>query len=151
MVLPQLYLDTTVPSALLDDRAPERQELTRLFWEERLSDFTPVVSIVTIGEIRNTPDVARSQALEDLVSDFDLLPLGEEARRLSEIYIRRGIFTRKQRADSQHLAIASANRIRYLVSWNFKHLVKLSTRKEANLVNMLLGYDSIEIVVPPEL
>mgnify|MGYP001613143868 CR=1 FL=1 len=30
------YLDTTVPSAYFDERAPDRQRLTREFWNGRL-------------------------------------------------------------------------------------------------------------------
>ena len=39
----------------------------------------------------------------------------------------------------------------YFASWNFKHLVKVGTRREVNLVNALEGYEQIEIIVPPEL
>jgi len=43
MLGPRVYLDTSVPSAYWDDRAPERQELTKRFWSERLPDFDPVI------------------------------------------------------------------------------------------------------------
>ena len=35
--------------------------------------------------------------------------------------------------------------------WNFKHIVKVSTRRAVNLFNTLMGYEVIEIVAPPEL
>jgi len=50
-----------------------------------------------------------------------------------------------------HVAIASVHRIPYLASWNFRHLVRVQTRREVSLLNTLRGYDSIEIVAPPEL
>jgi len=28
-----------------------------------------------------------------------------------------------------------------LVSWNFEHIVKIKTKREVNVVNVLLGYD----------
>ena len=43
------------------------------------------------------------------------------------------------------------NGVDYLCSWNFTHLVKVSTRREVNLVNSLMGYGQVEIVAPPEL
>lgn len=43
------------------------------------------------------------------------------------------------------------NGVRYLVSWNFKHIVNVSTRREVNLINALMGYELIELLVPPEL
>ena len=44
MVLQRLYLDTTVPSAYIDARAPDRQRLTEEFWRERLPSSEPVIS-----------------------------------------------------------------------------------------------------------
>lgn len=36
-------------------------------------------------------------------------------------------------------------------SSNFRHLVRVQTRREVNLVNALRGYQPIEIAAPPEL
>ena len=51
----QVYLDTTVPSAYYDDRAPDRERLTRIFWVERLPNFKPVISDIVLSEIYDTP------------------------------------------------------------------------------------------------
>jgi hypothetical protein len=37
------------------------------------------------------------------------------------------------------------------VSWNFNHLVKAKTRKLLNSVNILEGFNPVEIISPPEL
>ncbi len=66
-------------------------------------------------------------------------------------YIKRGIFPEKYTSDANHIAIAVVSGIDYFASWNFKHLVKVNTRREVNLVNALLGYQQIEIIAPPEL
>jgi len=50
-----------------------------------------------------------------------------------------------------HIAIAVVNDVDYLISWNFKHLVKVNTRRIVNLTNILLGFNQIEIIAPPEL
>jgi hypothetical protein len=34
------------------------------------------------------------------------------------------------------------------VSWNFEHIVKLKTKREINAINVLLGYNQIEIIEP---
>ena len=57
----------------------------------------------------------------------------------------------KYTSDANHVAIAVVHGIGYLASWNFRHLVKVNTRREVNLVNALEGYNPIEIVAPPEL
>ena len=38
-----------------------------------------------------------------------------------------------------------------LVSWNFKHLVNMETRRKVKAVNLLKGYKEIEVVSPEEL
>ena len=151
MIKPKVYLDTTVPSAYHDDRTPDRQRLTKQFWTERLPDFECVISTIVLIEINDTPDAERRDNIEGLIDDFEVLEFGEEAYELAQEYVERGIFPEKYTSDANHVAIAVVNGIGYFASWNFKHLVKVNTRREVNLVNALLGYQQIEIIAPPEL
>lgn len=80
-----------------------------------------------------------------------MLSIDEEASRLAQEYVQRGIFPEKYESDANHVAIAVVNGIGYLLSWNFKHLVKVATRREVNLVNAIAGYGQIEMIAPPEL
>jgi predicted nucleic acid-binding protein len=151
IVKPRLYLDTSVPSAHFDSRAPERQGLTRQFWLQRLPEFDAAVSTLVLAEIADTPDSERRRNMEELISGFAVLELNAEAEALAEAYVVQGVFAAPDRGDALHVAIASANRIGYLASWNFKHMVRVRTRREVSLVNALRGYDPVEIVAPPEL
>jgi predicted nucleic acid-binding protein len=148
---PKVYLDTTVPSAYYDERAPDRQRLTRQFWTERLPNFEAVISNIVLSEIRDTPDAEKRAKMEELVSGFDVLAFDEEADSLAQEYVRRGIFPEKYVSDANHVAIAVVNEIGYFVSWNFEHVVKVRTRREVNLVNALTEHGPIEILAPPEL
>lgn len=145
------YLDASVPSAYHDERAPDRQRLTREFWSGRLLEFEAVISEIVLQEILDTPAIEKRQLLKDLIDDFAVLDFNDEARRLSSEFMRRRIFPDRYVADAQHVAIAVVNRVDYLCSWNFTHLVKVSTRREVNLVNSLMGYGQVEIIAPPEL
>jgi hypothetical protein len=89
--------------------------------------------------------------MEDLVRDFIVIRFDEQVDELAQEYIARGIFPEKYLSDANHIAIAAVNRIGYFASWNFKHIVKVKTRREVNLVNSIKGYEQIEIVAPPEL
>ena len=151
MIKSKVYLDTTVPSAYHDDRTPDRQRLTKQFWTERLPDFECVISTIVLIEINDTPDPERRDNIEGLIDDFEVLEFGEEAYELAQEYVERGIFPEKYTSDANHVAIAVVNGIGYFASWNFKHLVRVNTRREVNLVNALLGYQQIEIIAPPEL
>jgi hypothetical protein len=151
MAKPKVYLDTSVPGAYLDSRWPERQVLTQEFWRERLPSYEPVISVVVLEEIRNTPNPALQANMEALVERFIVLPLDIEAEDLAAQYLKTGIFPTKYSLDAQHAAIASVHRIEYLASWNFKHLVKVATRRQISLVNSFKGYGNLEIVAPAEL
>ena len=47
--------------------------------------------------------------------------------------------------------VTSVFHVPYLASWNFRHLVRVRTRREVSLINVMHGYEPIEIVAPPEL
>ena len=150
-VINRVYLDTTVPSAYYDDRAPDRQRLTQEFWQGRCLEMDAVISTITLLEIRNTPNEDKREKMENLVQNLTVLNFSNEADNLAQEYVRRGIFPEKFTSDANHVAIAVVHGIGYLASWNFRHLVKVNTRREVNLVNALEGYNPIEIVAPPEL
>jgi hypothetical protein len=147
----KIYLDTTVPSAYFDDRAPDRQRLTQSFWNFRMKAFDPHISEIVSKEIRDTPDPKKRKRMEALVASIATLDLIPEARELAKEYLKYGIFQEKYLADANHVAVAVLNGIGYLLSWNFRHLVKVKTRREVNLVNALHGFEPIEIISPPEL
>jgi predicted nucleic acid-binding protein len=151
MIKPKVYLDTTVPSAYYDERTPDRLRLTREFWTERLPLFKPVISTIVRMEIQDTPDKKKREKINALIEGFDTLVFEEEADTLAQEYIKREIFPEKYLSDANHLAIAVVYGIDYFISWNFRHLVKVKTRREVNLVNALKGYEPIEIIAPPEL
>jgi hypothetical protein len=147
----RVYLDTTVPSAMFDERTPDRQRLTSQFWTERLPFFRVVVSSIVLMEIQETPDLKKRGKILELVSGLAVLAFDQEADDLAQGYVKRGIFPAKYTSDANHIAIAVVNGVEFFASWNFRHLVKVSTRREVNLVNALKGYGVIEIVAPPEL
>lgn len=72
----------------------------------------------------------------------------EEIKILSEEYVLRRIIPVKHIEDAVHIAVMTVNSIDILVSWNFEHIVKLKTKREVNAMNVLLGYNLIEIVEP---
>lgn len=53
--------------------------------------------------------------------------------------------------DSLHIAVAVFNGMDYILSWNFRHLVRNKTRDVVRMVNSLNGFRNIEIISPPEI
>jgi len=49
-----------------------------------------------------------------------------------------------------HVALATVNRADAIISWNFKHIVRLDKIKAYNLVNTKNGYGVVTILSPKE-
>ena len=64
----------------------------------------------------------------------------DEALALAGAYIRDGAVSEAHRVQ----------RVDVLVSWNFKHIVKLSRIRAYNAVNLKLGHPELEIRSPME-
>jgi predicted nucleic acid-binding protein len=145
----RLYLDTSVISAYQDDRLPERRQATREFWG-RLAEYDVTISELTVTEVEATASADLRARLLDLIRSFTVLPVGDDARRLAQEYVRRGVFSAATVEDATHVAAAVVTRQDMLVSWNFRHLVNRRRRALINETNILLGYPRIEILSPPE-
>jgi predicted nucleic acid-binding protein len=144
----KVYFDTSVPNAYLDDRNPVRQESTMDFWA-RIDQYKVFVSDIVIEEIEASDDKSKRANLLDLIKGFDKLSSKKEGiETLAEEYVMRRIIPLKHIEDAVHIAIATVNSLDVLVSWNFVHIVKLKTKREVNVVNVLLGYNQLEIVEP---
>ena len=146
---PRLYLDTSVVSAYVDDRLPERGRATVEFWE-RLVEYDVTISELTLTEIQETENPEQREEMVRLVRPFAVLPIAEEARRLARQYVHPAVFSPGTGDDALHVAVAVTSRQEIFVSWNFWHLVNCRRRGLINEVNILLGYPRIEILAPPE-
>lgn len=144
----KLYLDTSVPNAYFDEKNSYRQEMTRQFWAN-LKHYQVFISDLVIKEIEATGDKELRKNLLTLIEHFDSLSTkGEEIRILAAEYVTKGIIPVKHIEDAIHIAVTTINSLDIMASWNFEHIVKLKTKREVNAVNILLGYNSIEIVEP---
>lgn len=144
-----VYLDTSVISALFDERTPDRKALTESAWDT-LVQYDVYISEMVIEELNAAPEHLREKYLAK-VANFTILPITKEADELAAKYVNEGIFPEKYYDDALHVAVASVNDIEYLLSWNFKHLVKVKTRRLVSLVNSTEDYSIVEIIAPPEL
>jgi len=145
----RLYLDTSVISAHVDERLPERRRATLEFWE-RLPGYDVAISELTITEVRAARDAALRERMLTAIAGFRVLSVDESARSLAQEYVRRGVFSAAMAIDGLHVALAVTARQDILVSWNFRHLVNRRRRALINDVNAVIGYPSIEILAPPE-
>lgn len=148
----KLYLDGSVPSAYFDVKNPERMRITQEFWtiKER---FVLWISELTIREIDATMDKESKAKMSNLIKPIkSVLKINEEAIKLAELYVEwKAISPKYARTDALHIAVATLNDIDYLLSWNYRHIVKEKTRSVVNLVNASRGLREIKLITPGEI
>jgi len=148
------YLDTSVISALFDEKNPERKSLTEAFLK-RARILEVCISQITLGEIEQTPDVELRNKMRGAISQFSILRFlynnVESVEWLAKEYVRYGAVPEGYPEDAYHIATAVISEMDYLLSWNFKHIVRRKTRDIVRMVNTLYNLRQIEIMTPAEL
>ena len=146
----KVYLDTSVISALFDERNPERKSLTEAFFSE-IENFETYISVITVAEIERTPDLELRDRMRGMKSQFSLLSVTDEVEWLAKEYVRYGAVPESYPEDAYHIAIAVINEMDYLLSWNFRHIVRRKTKDIIRMVNTLNRLRQIEIMTAGEL
>ncbi len=145
----RIYVDTSVFGGCFD--------LEFEIWLNRIIDFfkigkyKAVISEVSEFELKFAPRHIRQILTNIPNKNLEVTKLTDEAKQLSEHYIREKIVTRKSLADTQHIAIATVQQVDLLVSWNFRHIVNYNKIRLYNAVNLKYGYKFLEIRNPRDL
>jgi len=146
----KVYLDTSVVSALYDERNPERKSLTESFFSE-ISKFEIYVSTFTLAEIEKTPDLDIKQRMNQKISEFLVLNISDDVEGLAKEIIESGAISDAYSEDAYHISIAIMNEMDYLLSWNFRHIVRKKTKDIIRMLTTINNLRQIEIITPPEL
>ena len=101
-------------------------------------------------ELRDAPERVRSlfEKLPDACREE--IAINQEVRDLSRAYLNTGIVGPQWLDDTLHVAAATVARADAIVSWNFKHIVRLDKIRAYNAVKLSEGYGMIQIVSPRE-
>jgi predicted nucleic acid-binding protein len=144
----RIYIDTSVIGGYFDEEFEEWSK--KLFDEFITGKKIAIISDTTLEELEDAPIHVRN-LLSFIPDKFkEVVLLDDEARELSNHYIKEKIVTTKSLIDTRHIAIASVNRANLLVSWNFKHIVNYKLIRLYNSVNLKYGYPVLEIRTPRE-
>jgi predicted nucleic acid-binding protein len=148
----RLYLDTSVIGALFDVEMPERIRITRelldLVVEGR---HVGVISNIVLEEVDQSPEELKEKLLNEVRKvPFQVIAEDENSADLLEIYEQEDFIRKGARLDLRHLSVATVYGVDAVVSWNFRDVVNIRTRRAVHSVNLRLGYPLIEIVSPEE-
>lgn len=143
----RIYIDTSVLGAIFDD---EFKETTLAFFEQsRHGKFDIVVSALVEDEIADAPLNVRD-FYDSIVEYAEIIAPSRQAILLQQAYLKAEVITSKWMDDALHVATASVAECDIIVSWNFKHIVHFDKKRMYNAVNILNGYNSIDILTPAE-
>jgi len=110
-----------------------------------------LISDVTLEEIEKAPDHVKELLKSISADNIELFLLSKEMIDLRDAFIHAGILTPKSLYDATHVAIATVAKADAIVSWNFKHIVRLDKMKAFNMVSAQFGYTQLTIISPEEL
>jgi predicted nucleic acid-binding protein len=151
----KLYIETSVWNQLEHtDRPDWRDAAERFFGTIAAGFYEAYISSVVVDEINAT---ANRQLQAKLVEHINLinpvmLEFDNEALALTEHYIASefgGAGSQRVYNDCRHVAIATINEIKHIVSFNCRHLVNDRRIDGFNAINIRCGYDHlIDISMP---
>jgi predicted nucleic acid-binding protein len=151
----RVYIETTIPSYLAARQSRDlviaaHQEITRLWWENRRSDFDLYVSEPVLREAAAGNEVLAQKRLE-LLTPIPVLALTSAILELAETLVVKGPIPSKAAGDALHIAVATVYGCEFLLTWNCRHIANAEiTRAAARLVQGQ-GFELPTICTPEEL
>jgi hypothetical protein len=123
---PTVYLDTTIPSYLTTSMSANiskarMQRITRVWWSRFRPNCDIFVSDRVFVEARGGREDEARKRLAALES-IEAILLGDRSDALVDSLLADGLFPERARVDAEHLAYAATNAVRFLLTWNCKHL-----------------------------
>lgn len=90
----RLYLETSVITAYFDKEWPDRQNLTKKFWQN-LNKFKVYISEMVVLELKNILDSKLREKYLRKSKSFSVLKVDtKEVKELIETYFKRGVLTK---------------------------------------------------------
>ncbi len=151
---PRVYVETTIPSYLTawpsrDLVRAGHQQLTREWWAKR-GLFELYVSRLVVEECRSGDAEAAADRLAALAG-IPALEQSDEATALAAALVRNVPLPEKATSDALHIAIAAANGMNYLLTWNCTYIANVTLRPRIEAVCRAAGFEPPLICTPEEL
>jgi hypothetical protein len=124
-----------------------RQLLSRQWWA-LCDDYELFVSEAILRECRAADSDAVTRRMNTL-AEIPLLSLTEQAADIARLLLVEGILPTRAADDALHIAIASAHKVDFLLSWNFKPIANPVIQAQIAVKLSQLGL-SLPFICAPE-
>ena len=151
----KVYLETTIASYLTARRSRDliiaaHQELTAEWWETQRTRFDLFVSDLVLQEA-SRGDASAAARRMDLLKHIPVLRTSGEANQIAGLLIQAGLIPERSGADALHVAIATAQGIEFLLTWNCRHIANAEIGERLETLLSELGYRMPIICTPEQL
>ena len=151
----KVYIETTIISYLAarpsrDLIVAGHQQITHEWWQTIRHNYAVVSSQLVVRETgAGDPEAAEARLV--FLAGLTLLEITEEALTLAQRLLQAKAIPQDFPEDALHVAVAVANGIEYLLTWNYKHLANAGMRSKIEATCRELGYEAVIICTPEEL
>ena len=146
--IPRIYADTSVIGGCLD--VEFSNESSHFIEMVRKGKCVLLISEIVVAELDKAPAEVRNVLLSLPEEAVEKVALTDEILELRNEYMKAKILGPEWIDDATHVAVATVARADAIVSWNFKHIVRLDKMKAYNQVNLMNGYGILTIISPKE-
>jgi predicted nucleic acid-binding protein len=148
----RIYLETSIFNFIFADDAPDKKADTLTLFEEiKAGKHQAFTSVHVFDELDRAQEPKRSK-MYGLIKEYgiEVLSNNAEIESLADIYVAEKMIPAKYADDALHIATASVWGLDVVVSWNFRHIVKLKTIRQTEILNFREGYKRVLIHSPTE-
>jgi hypothetical protein len=150
-----VYLETSVISYLASRPSRDliiaaHQQITADWWHRRRQELDLFISQVVLNEAGAGDPEAATRRLTYL-QGIPVLGVTAEAGALAKRFLSAGLLPAKAADDALHVAIATANGMEFLLTWNCRHIANGEIVRRLRNEAAGAGYDLPTICTPEEL
>ncbi len=146
---PRLYFDTSIFGGIYDIEF--QQETILLFEMVKNGEIICVYSDLCEYELENAPEKVKENFLSLDKNQTEFVEITEEINQLAEEYVKEKVVGGTSIDDCRHIACATINKVDFLISWNFKHIVNVFRIRGYNSINIKNGQIQLDIRSPKEI
>ena len=148
----KLYFDTNVVGYLDEPTSPKEMAETHDLWDRIKNDeFEIILSEVTLDEINAIKNQDKLRKLTGFLEEikYSRIDVNDEIIRLADLIKSTGILiSDNEENDRKHIGCALFAGADVLISFNFKHVVNITTIREVKAIAIREGYKMVDIISP---
>ena len=144
----RIYVDTSVFGGCLDDEVEAASK--KVFEAIGAGHLILLLSETVVAELEPAPPAVKALLKSIPPARIENVAINDAVIELRDAYIHQNVIGERWIDDATHVAAATVARADAIISWNFKHIVRLDRINAYNEVNSAKRYGHLTILSPHE-